>query len=205
MLSFSTDDTLDPRKFALFPVRPARLVPGLFLGALVGVGPVATLVAASGVVTGASRVSRSAAAAAVAAVAAVLFVLACVVSSRAVLAWASDALTSRRGRDLATVVAALLTIAFVMAGQVLPRFGAELLSPEVLQQTAAVVRFSPGGIAGLAAVAAAEGRPGEGLAWSALLIAVPMAVSAVMLARCGIETRGQGLEAIQHSLAEPVG
>ena len=41
------------------------------------------------------------------------------------------------------------------------------------------------------------------LAWSALLIAVPMAVSAVMLARCGIETRGQGLEAIQQSLAEP--
>ncbi|MBS3942464.1 MAG: hypothetical protein KG028_16010 [Actinobacteria bacterium] len=171
MLSFSTDDTLDPRKFALFPVRPARLVPGLFLGALVGVGPVATLVATSGVVTGASRLSGSVAAAAVAAVAAVLFVLACVVSSRALLAWASDALTSRRGRDLATVVAALLTIAFVAAGQVLPRLGAELLSAEVLQQTAAVARFSPGGAAGLAAGAAAAGRLGEGLAWSALLAA----------------------------------
>jgi putative MFS transporter len=35
---------------------------------------------------------------------------------------------------------------------------------------------------------------------SALLIAVPMAISAFMLARSGIETRGQRLEDIQHSL-----
>ncbi len=36
---------------------------------------------------------------------------------------------------------------------------------------------------------------------SALLIALPMAVSAVMLLRSGIETRGHGLEAIQHALS----
>lgn len=40
-------------------------------------------------------------------------------------------------------------------------------------------------------------------AWSALLIALPMAVSAVMLWRSGIETRGQGLEDIQTTLARP--
>lgn len=39
-------------------------------------------------------------------------------------------------------------------------------------------------------------------AWSALLIAIPMLVSAWMLARCGIETRGHRLEDIQASLAE---
>jgi putative MFS transporter len=38
-------------------------------------------------------------------------------------------------------------------------------------------------------------------AWSALLIALPMAVSAVMLWRSGIETRGQRLEEIQTTLA----
>jgi len=37
---------------------------------------------------------------------------------------------------------------------------------------------------------------------SALLIAVPMALAGWMLARSGIETRGQGLEAIQRALAE---
>jgi len=36
---------------------------------------------------------------------------------------------------------------------------------------------------------------------SALLIAVPMAVSAAMLLRSGIETRGQGLEEIQERLS----
>ena len=38
-------------------------------------------------------------------------------------------------------------------------------------------------------------------AWSALVIAVPMAVSGVMLWRSGIETRGQRLEDIQARLA----
>jgi putative MFS transporter len=40
-------------------------------------------------------------------------------------------------------------------------------------------------------------------AWSALLIALPMAVSAVMLWRSGIETRGPRLEDIQTTLAAP--
>ena len=171
MLSFSSDDTLDPRKFALFPVRPAQLVPGLFLGALVGVGPLATLIGASGVVVGASRTSGSAGTVIVAAAAGVLFVLMCVVSSRALLAWAADALSSRRGRDLATVLAALVTIGFVAAGQVLPRLSIEVISPDLLRQTAAVLRFSPGGVAGLAVVAAAEGRLGAAAGWSALMVA----------------------------------
>lgn len=38
---------------------------------------------------------------------------------------------------------------------------------------------------------------------SALLIALPMAVSAVMLLRSGIETRGHRLEDIQHTLSKP--
>jgi putative MFS transporter len=37
-------------------------------------------------------------------------------------------------------------------------------------------------------------------ATSALLIAVPMAVAALMLVRSGIETRGRGLEDIQQAL-----
>jgi putative MFS transporter len=40
------------------------------------------------------------------------------------------------------------------------------------------------------------------LAWSALLIALPMAVSAVMLARAGIDTRGRRLEEIQSAMLE---
>lgn len=40
------------------------------------------------------------------------------------------------------------------------------------------------------------------LAWSALLIAIPMTISAVLLLRCGIETRGRRLEDIQQSLSK---
>jgi len=39
--------------------------------------------------------------------------------------------------------------------------------------------------------------------WSALLLALPMAVSALMLARCGVETRGFRLEDIQQRLRHP--
>jgi len=39
------------------------------------------------------------------------------------------------------------------------------------------------------------------LSLSAILIAVPMAISAAMLLRSGIETRGHRLEDIQHALA----
>jgi putative MFS transporter len=42
----------------------------------------------------------------------------------------------------------------------------------------------------------------EHFALSALLIALPMAVAAAMLARRGIETRGHALEAIQQALAK---
>ena len=38
---------------------------------------------------------------------------------------------------------------------------------------------------------------------SALLIAIPMAVAAVLLIRSGIETRGRGLEDIQDAFAAP--
>jgi len=43
-------------------------------------------------------------------------------------------------------------------------------------------------------------RPGRTVL-VALLIAVPMAVSGVMLLRAGIETRGHGLEEIQDALS----
>ena len=54
-----------------------------------------------------------------------------------------------------------------------------------------------GGILG--ALAGVFGLFGD-LTWSALFIAVPTALSAVMLLRSGIETRGQGLEEIQVSM-----
>jgi ABC-2 type transport system permease protein len=101
------DESLDPARFALFPLRRRTLISGLFVAALIGIPALATLVASGGLVIGAAR--RGGALAAVAELIAVLLGLVlCVVVSRAVTSAFSSLLRSRRTRDLAAVGLAVL-------------------------------------------------------------------------------------------------
>lgn len=117
---FGGDDTLDPTRLAMLPLRPRPLLTALLTSSLIGVGPIFTLLVSAGAVT---AVADSGAAIAVAVVAVALVLVTCVTVSRAVAAANTRLLTSRRGRDLA-----LLSGLFVAVGAQLASLGLSSLS-----------------------------------------------------------------------------
>ncbi|QOC94453.1 ABC transporter permease [Micromonospora craniellae] len=107
LVFFGVDETLDPARFALLPLRRRTLVKGLFAAALVSVPAIAALVAFSGLVVTAG-VFGGWSAAVVAAIGVVLGLLVCVAGARAVTSAFATMLRSRRVRDLAAVLLAVL-------------------------------------------------------------------------------------------------
>jgi ABC-2 type transport system permease protein len=109
LLFFGVDETLDPARFALLPLRRRTLAAGMLAAACVGIPPVVTLVATLGSVTGAAA-RGGLGAASVAVLGAVIGLLLCVAASRAVTSAFASMLRSRRVRDLAAVVIAVLGV-----------------------------------------------------------------------------------------------
>ncbi|MGC4880111.1 ABC transporter permease [Micromonospora sp. DT43] len=107
LVFFGVDETLDPARFALLPLPRRTLVIGLFAAALVSVPVLAASVAVLGlVVTAWSLGGWSAGLVAVVGVLAGL--LLCVAASRAVTSAFASMLRSRRVRDLAAVLLAVV-------------------------------------------------------------------------------------------------
>nr|WP_145777537.1 ABC transporter permease [Micromonospora olivasterospora] len=156
LVFFGVDETLDPARFALLPLSRRTLVRGLFAAALVSVPVLTVLVATAGLVLSAALLGGWAAAV-VAAVGVVAGLLLCVAASRAVTSAFATMLRSRRVRDLAAVLLAVL---------------AALLGPVQLALTAAlrqadwdrfagaarVVGWTPFGAPWTVGFDAAEGR-----------------------------------------------
>ncbi|WP_433230163.1 ABC transporter permease [Micromonospora sp. CA-248260] len=107
LVFFGVDETLDPARFALLPLSRRTLVTGLFAAALISVPVFAVLVAVAGLVVSAALLG-GAAAGVVAAVGVVAGVLLCVAASRAVTSAFATMLRSRRVRDLAAVLLAVV-------------------------------------------------------------------------------------------------
>jgi putative MFS transporter len=103
-----------------------------------------------------------------------------------------------KAATIAATVALLVSVSGVIA-MMIP-YAAEIYPVHLRGTGSGVIAASSkfGGILG--ALLGVLGFFGN-FALSALLIAVPMAISGVMLWRSGIETRGQGLEDIQDALA----
>ncbi len=92
LLGFGTDETLDPQRLALLPLRRSELLRGLFAAAVVGVAPIATAIGLSGAIFGQADDVFGA----VLIAAAVVGTLAvCVVGSRVVIALMAPLLRSR--------------------------------------------------------------------------------------------------------------
>lgn len=120
LLVFGVDETVDPAKFALLPVRARQLLPGLLVAGLVGVPGVATvLVSFSLVVTWTRTVPLALASL----VAVPLGVLTCFLLSRAATAAFASVLSSRRFRDVALVALALSGAVFGLGGNLIGSFG----------------------------------------------------------------------------------
>lgn len=149
----SGDETLDPSRLVMLPLRPRPLVRALLVASLVGVGPLFTLCIA----LGASLALAHGATGVTAAVLAVpLVVVVCVALSRAVAAANVRLLTSRRGRDLAIFSGLMIAVGIQVVN-----FGAQRLSRagglSSLEPAAAVVSWLPPSSAIAAVDSASEG------------------------------------------------
>ncbi|AGZ46749.1 hypothetical protein [Actinoplanes friuliensis] len=111
LVFFGVDESLDPARFALLPLSRRALIGGLFVASLAGIPAVATLLGTLGMVHTAARLGGPFAAV-VQLVGVVCGLLLCAAISRSLTSAFATALRSRRARDLATmllaVVAALL-------------------------------------------------------------------------------------------------
>jgi ABC-2 type transport system permease protein len=123
LLGMGTDETLDPSRLALLPLERPTLMRGLLTASLVGLAPVATLVALSGALI---RLRPGLEGTLVIGALLAVELLLCVVGSRAMTTLFSGVLRSRRGRDVLVFVLAIAGLVPALAGQIVPRL---LVSP----------------------------------------------------------------------------
>ncbi|WP_329488151.1 transporter [Kitasatospora sp. NBC_01246] len=161
---FASDESADPTRLTMLPLRPGPLLRGSALAALLGPGPLVALV----LVTGAALSGADGAASATAAVVGVpLTVLTLVTLSRAVAAGNARLLSSRRGKDFAIfgglLFALLIQVANVGSQSVFGKPGKDGLDLSPLAPIASVLRWVPPVGAADAGRTAGEGRYGLAL------------------------------------------
>ncbi|MEW2382541.1 ABC transporter permease [Micromonospora sp. NPDC047707] len=156
LVFFGVDETLDPARFALLPLSRRTLVTGLFAAALVSVPAVAVLLALSGLVVTAGALGGWSAAL-VQAVGVVAGLLLCVAAARAVTSAFATMLRSRRVRDLAAV---LLAVVAALLGPLQLAATAALRDADWdrFASVATVVGWTPFGAPWTAGIDVAQGR-----------------------------------------------
>ena len=174
LVFFGVDESLDPARFALLPLRRRTLISGLFVASLAGLPAVATLVATGGMVDTARRLGGPFAGLAQL-VGVVLGLLLCATISRSVTSAFATALRSRRARDLATI---LLAVVAALLGplQLAAAAGAEHADWDRVADVAAVLSWTPLGAPYSMGLDVAEGR-----AW-----AVPIKLVLVLASITGL-------------------
>jgi ABC-2 type transport system permease protein len=157
LLVFGIDETLDPSRFALLPVRAREIMPGLLVSGLVSSTGVATVLVASGLL---ASWSRGVAPFLATVVIIPIGVATCFLLSRAGTAAFAAVLRSRRFRDFAFVGLAGLGLVFgvganllgTLLGQGVDRFRT------LLGDAATVASWTPFGWAWAVPADVAEGR-----------------------------------------------
>jgi ABC-2 type transport system permease protein len=157
LLVFGVDETVDPTKFALLPLRAREIRPGLFIAGFIGSPGVATVLVGLGlVITWARTLPLTLAAL----VAFPIGVATCFLFSRAGTAAFASFLGSRRFRDLAFVVLALFGIVMGIGGNLVGglagRDPAQMRG--VLASAATLAGWSPFGWAWAVPAALARGE-----------------------------------------------
>ncbi|MDQ1010093.1 ABC-2 type transport system permease protein [Streptomyces sp. V4I23] len=166
----SGDETLDPTRLVMLPLRPRPLVTALLGASVVGIGPLFTLCLAVG---SAIAVAHGAGAVLVSVLAVPLTLLVCVALARAVAAANIRLLTSRKGRDLAVLSGLVIAVGFQLVNFGAQRIG-EAGGLATLEPVADVVRWVPP-----ASALGAVGSAGDGAYGTAL---VQLALAALALA-----------------------
>ncbi|MFF3322974.1 transporter [Streptomyces sp. NPDC002889] len=160
----SGDETLDPTRLVMLPLRPHPLVVALLGASLVGIGPLFTLCLVLG---SAFALSHGAVALVVSVVAVPLTLLLCVALARAVAAGNIRLLTSRKGRDLAVLSGLVIAVGIQVVNFGAQRIG-EAGGLAALEPVARIVQWVPPASAIGAVGAASEGSYGIAAAQLAL-------------------------------------
>ncbi|WP_405568701.1 transporter [Streptomyces phaeochromogenes] len=191
------DETLDPTRLVMLPLRPQPLVRALLVASLVGIGPLFTLCLLVGSVV---AMAHGAAAYVTGVVAVVLALLVCVALARTVATANTRLLTSRKGRDLAVLSGLVIAV-----GAQVVNFGAQKLNSSgmsTLDPAADVVRWVPPASALGAVDSVSEGSYAVGLAQLALsgvALAVLLALWQRSLTRLMTTPDGSTLQAAEPS------
>ncbi|MFE6526892.1 transporter [Streptomyces sp. NPDC057794] len=196
----SGDETLDPTRLVMLPLRPGPLVRALLTASLVGIGPLFTLCLLAGSVI---AVARGGAAFAVGVVAVVLALLVCVALARAVAAANVRLLTSRKGRDLAVLSGLVIAVGAQVVNFGAQRIGASGLGE--LDPAGDVLQWVPPASAIGAVHAVSEGSYGRAaaqLALSAGALAALLAVWSRHLTRLMTSPDGSTLPTADTSVRE---
>lgn len=155
LLTMSADETLDASRLAALPLRRRPLLAGSAAAAAVGIGPVTAWVLLAAVI---AAYARSPLTGAVVPVAVVLAGASSLLAGRASGTALARVMTSRRGRDVAVSLFALLLFAVVLLQFVVRRVGHT--SSDGWQAAARWVGWTPPGWAGRAVAEAMQGRAG---------------------------------------------
>ncbi|CAN5268630.1 hypothetical protein BH11ACT2_BH11ACT2_09500 [soil metagenome] len=175
-LVLGIDDTLDPRRFALYGMSTNRLTLGLALGALLSVPAlVIAVIAVSLIFTW----SRSPGAAGLAVVSAVLILATCVLSARVTTSVASFMLSTRRSRDLTGLIGIVLLVCLGPIVAALAAVDWRHSGVTVLTSIERALSWSPLGAAWAVPADAAAGDPGAA-AWKLVIAIVWVAVLLVL-------------------------
>ncbi|MDQ1027209.1 ABC-2 type transport system permease protein [Streptomyces umbrinus] len=191
------DETLDPTRLVMLPLRPQPLVRALLVASLVGIGPLFTLCLLVGSVV---AMAHGAAAYVTGVVAVVLALLVCVALARTIATANTRLLTSRKGRDLAVLSGLVIAV-----GAQVVNFGAQKLGSSglsTLDPAADVVRWVPPASALGAVDSVSEGSYAVGLAQLALsgvALAVLLAFWQRSLTRLMTSPDGSTLQAAEPS------
>jgi ABC-2 type transport system permease protein len=107
LLTFGSDETLDPARLVLFPLRPRALTRALLAASFVGPAPTVALLATVGAIVGFAGGGGW-----IVVPAAVLLLALTATAARTLSTALAAGLTSRRGRDITLIVAPLIGLAF---------------------------------------------------------------------------------------------
>ncbi|MFI1246397.1 transporter [Streptomyces anulatus] len=163
----SGDDTLDPTRLVMLPLRPEPLIRALLVSSMIGIGPLFTLCLVVGSVL---ALAHGAAGIVFAVLAVPLTMLLCVALSRAVTTANVRLLNSRKGRDLAVLSGLVIAVGIQFVN-----FGAQRLGQagglSTLDPAADVVRWLPGASAVASVDAASDGSYGAAVAQLLITVA----------------------------------
>ena len=194
------DETLDPTRLVMLPLRPRPLVRALLVASLVGIGPVFTLCMLVGSVV---AVAHGVVAYVLSVVAVLLALLVCVALARAVAVANLRLLSSRKGRDLAVLSGLVIAV-----GAQVVNFGAQRLGEGGLGQLdgpAGVLEWIPPASAIGAVDSASEGSYGIAvlqLAFSVVALAGLLALWSRHLTRLMTSPDGSTLPSVQGAARE---